>query len=211
MFEASQWSGTIQALGCIVVQNWNVELPYGGSPAYDSLSGLNRGQGLFPVAFSSQRFSRSVPSALLRLEVVMIQRDSKGRFPRGGPSPNPGGRRREEIDFLRVAIHRKPQAEALVSNALVARLNEVVPNDPKERTYAMAIAESLIRRAISGDVQAAREITLRVEGPVVPESGNPSAQTEEADDVYQRLAKLIHQVRKNKPRPSLDDPQATKQ
>lgn len=141
----------------------------------------------------------------------MIERDSKGRFPRGGPSPNPGGRRREEIDFLRAAIHRKPQAEALVTAALVRKLSEPIPDDQKHRTFADAVAESLVRRALQGDVAAAKEITLRAEGPVVPEHENPSAQTEEADDVYQRLAKLIHQVRKNKTRPPLDDPQATKQ
>jgi hypothetical protein len=134
---------------------------------------------------------------------MAIERDSKGRFPKGH-CPNPGGKTKLELEYLRGAIHRKPAAEALVTQALVAKLNEKVKDDPKGRTYAQCIAESLIRKAIMGDVTAAREITDRAEGklPVnIPGEKPPEDQHE--PDVHERLAELINQVKKNKPTPSL--------
>jgi hypothetical protein len=45
-------------------------------------------------------------------------------------------------------------------------LNQIVPNDPQKRTYVELIAETMIRRALMGDIRALKEITDRVEGPV---------------------------------------------
>ncbi len=80
----------------------------------------------------------------------------KGKFPPGnkignrfpkGQSGNPQGR---------------PKLTRL-TDALREQLAEVSPNAP-ERTVAEVIARALIREAISGNVQAAREIADRTEG-----------------------------------------------
>jgi Family of unknown function (DUF5681) len=70
---------------------------------------------------------------------------------KGQPSPNPGGRPRSR----------------LLSEALRSRLAEVKPDDPAGRTYAEAIAASLIEIACAegpGAVHAAGEIADRIEG-----------------------------------------------
>lgn len=59
----------------------------------------------------------------------------------------------------------------LLSDELRRRLAEVCPDDPEGRTWAEAIADTLIKRAIAGDVKAAKEICDRTEGkarPAVP-------------------------------------------
>ncbi len=68
------------------------------------------------------------------------------QFPKG-TSGNPNGR---------------PKLTKL-TDALREQLAEAVPNAP-EKTIAEAIARALIREAVSGNVQAAREIADRTEG-----------------------------------------------
>ncbi len=68
------------------------------------------------------------------------------KFP-PGTSGNPNGR---------------PKLTRL-SEAIREQLSEAMPNAP-ERTVAEAIARTLIREAISGNVQAIREIADRTEG-----------------------------------------------
>ncbi len=53
--------------------------------------------------------------------------------------------------------------KALLSDALRRQLTEALPNAP-ERTIAEAIAQTLIKEAISGNVQAIREVGDRTEG-----------------------------------------------
>jgi Family of unknown function (DUF5681) len=65
-----------------------------------------------------------------------------------GQSGNPGGR---------------PKSKTL-SDAYRNKLEEPVPNDPEERTWAELIAEAQVRDAVRGNVQAAREIADRTEG-----------------------------------------------
>ncbi len=65
-----------------------------------------------------------------------------------GVSGNPGGR---------------PKSKAL-SHAYRDRLEQVVPGDPEERTYAEKIAEVLAGLALKGNVEAARELANRAEG-----------------------------------------------
>jgi hypothetical protein len=48
---------------------------------------------------------------------------------------------------------------------LSEQLDEVVPGDPNGRTYAEAVAEALVERAIRGNVSATKLILLLVEGP----------------------------------------------
>jgi hypothetical protein len=48
---------------------------------------------------------------------------------------------------------------------LSARLDEVMPGDPHGKTYADALVEALVNRAIRGRVSAIRLILLLVEGP----------------------------------------------
>ncbi len=67
-------------------------------------------------------------------------------FPKG-VSGNPGGRPKK----------------ALLSDALRRQIAEAVPNAP-EKTIAEVIARALIREAVSGNVQAIREIGDRSEG-----------------------------------------------
>ena len=70
----------------------------------------------------------------------------------------------------------------------------------KNRSYAECVAESLIRKAILGDVVAAREITDRVEGrlpTVIP--GDKPPEDERDPDVYERLAELVNKAKRNKP------------
>ena len=39
-----------------------------------------------------------------------------------------------------------------------------MPNDPEDRTYAEAIAQTLAEKALAGDIRAAQEIADRAEG-----------------------------------------------
>ena len=65
-----------------------------------------------------------------------------------GVSGNPGGR---------------PKSKSL-SEAYRDRLERIVPDDPEGRTFAEKIAEVLAKKALKGDVQAARELADRAEG-----------------------------------------------
>jgi hypothetical protein len=85
-----------------------------------------------------------------------VKQTQKNKFPHGnligkqfpkGVSGNPNGR---------------PKLTRL-TEALREQLAEAMPNAP-ERTVAEAIARTLIREAISGNVQAIREIADRTEG-----------------------------------------------
>ncbi len=53
---------------------------------------------------------------------------------------------------------------AILSNAIRKKLNEIDETDPQGRTYAEVLAEQLIMKAKTGDVQALREIADRTEG-----------------------------------------------
>ena len=65
-----------------------------------------------------------------------------------GQSGNPGGR---------------PKTAPL-SHACRELLASLLPNDPKGRRYAEAIAEKLAERALKGDIRAAQELADRAEG-----------------------------------------------
>jgi hypothetical protein len=67
-----------------------------------------------------------------------------------GTSGNPGGR---------------PKT-CPITTALRELLEQPVPGDKQNRTYAQRVALKMVERAIRGDVQAAREIANRVEGRV---------------------------------------------
>jgi hypothetical protein len=87
------------------------------------------------------------------------ERDTLGRFGKGnghafkkGRSGNPKGR---------------PKS-AILSDELRRKLGEPYPGAPQGRTWADAIAEALIARAVAGDVAAAKEIADRTEGKARP-------------------------------------------
>jgi len=65
-----------------------------------------------------------------------------------GQSPNPGGRAKS----------------ALLSEAYRRKLADLVPNDPKGRTFSELIADAMVNEAIKGKVHAASEINDRTEG-----------------------------------------------
>jgi len=65
-----------------------------------------------------------------------------------GTSGNPAGR---------------PRRDKLTA-ALLDQLGMLCPDDKAGRTYAEVIAAALARKAIRGDVRAAKEIALRTEG-----------------------------------------------
>lgn len=65
-----------------------------------------------------------------------------------GVSGNPGGRPK-----------RTPLADACRE-----LLSKPAPDDPSGRSYAEAIAEQLGKKALAGDIHAAREIADRAEG-----------------------------------------------
>lgn len=64
-----------------------------------------------------------------------------------GTSGNPGGRKK-----------------LLITEAYDELLTKQVPNDPEGRSYAQVLAQSMMRRAIAGNVRAVMEVTDRVEG-----------------------------------------------
>ena len=65
-----------------------------------------------------------------------------------GQSGNPGGR---------------PKTAPL-SHACRELLAQPVPDDPEGRTYAEAIAQTLAKKALQGDIRAAQEVADRAEG-----------------------------------------------
>jgi len=130
---------------------------------------------------------------------MAIQRDSKGAFVKGH-CPNAGGRSKTELEFLRGISRHNPAARQIIIQALVAKLNEKVKDEAKGRTFAECIAESLIRKAIMGDVSAAREIADRVEGrlPSTVSGGDHSPDDQTEPDIYTKLAQLVNSVKRNK-------------
>jgi hypothetical protein len=62
-----------------------------------------------------------------------------------------------------ISSSRRPLTEALTK-----AVNRRVPNDPRGRTFADLIAEALVRRALAGNVKAARAITNWLERSVPP-------------------------------------------
>lgn len=83
------------------------------------------------------------------------RRSGKGAIPgseahrfKPGQSGNPGGR---------------PKTASL-SKAYRNVLDSSLPNDADRRTYAEAIAQTLVTRAMKGDVSAAKELADRTEG-----------------------------------------------
>jgi hypothetical protein len=75
---------------------------------------------------------------------------NKGTRFQPGASGNPGGR---------------PKVKSL-SKAYRNRLEEVNPADPAGRSFAECIAESLVRLAVKGNVQACMGLADRVEGKI---------------------------------------------
>ena len=65
-----------------------------------------------------------------------------------GTSGNPAGR---------------PRRDELIA-ALQVEIDKLCPGDKAGRTNAEMIAAALVRKAVRGDVRAAKEITLRTEG-----------------------------------------------
>ena len=57
----------------------------------------------------------------------------------------------------------RPPAGRSLSEALRVALNEQLPDG---RTHFRAIADMMVKRAIDGDIAAAREIWNRIEGPI---------------------------------------------
>jgi hypothetical protein len=53
---------------------------------------------------------------------------------------------------------------AILSNAIRKKLNEIDETDPERRTFAEVLAEQLVMKAKTGDVQALKEIADRTEG-----------------------------------------------
>jgi hypothetical protein len=77
-----------------------------------------------------------------------IAEDGKSHRWKKGQSGNPSGR---------------PKSKTL-SDAFKNKLEELVPDDLEGRTWAELIAVALVRDAVRGNVQAAREIADRTEG-----------------------------------------------
>lgn len=57
----------------------------------------------------------------------------------------------------------RPKSKTL-SEHYRAKLNEVVPGDPQQRTYGELIASSMVIQAAQGEIAAARELADRTEG-----------------------------------------------
>ncbi len=97
-----------------------------------------------------------------------------------GQSGNPSGRPK-----------KKP-----ITEAYERLLTEVVPGDPKQRTYAEIIALSMMRSAMKGKIQAAIEVTDRTEGRPsqavdMNHSGNVGVNV---DDVRRKLAAKLDAI-----------------
>ena len=62
------------------------------------------------------------------------------------------------------SIDACPRCGGPITTALAKKLVEKVPNDLEGRTPAELIAETLIKKAIEGDLGSAKEIADRIEG-----------------------------------------------
>ena len=94
-----------------------------------------------------------------------------------GQSGNPGGRPR-----------RGKFADVLESMA-----EELVPDDPKRRTWKRFLADQIFLQAAKGNVQAFAEIVNRVEGKAVPCTDIALNQLE--DDPREKLLAFIRKLR----------------
>lgn len=65
-------------------------------------------------------------------------------------------------------------------------LGEPIPGDKEGRTFADALAQKMIKEALNGKVQAASEITDRVEGRV-PIQGSDGGGEDRLDELYGAL------------------------
>jgi len=98
-----------------------------------------------------------------------------------GQSGNPSGRPKS-----------KP-----ITDAYLRILGEPIPGDKEGRTFADALAQKMIKEALNGKVQAASEITDRVEGKITqsvsgPDGGPiPIATLTAADLTDDQLSALI--------------------
>ncbi len=97
-----------------------------------------------------------------------------------GQSGNPAGRPK-----------KKP-----ITEAYERLLEEKVPGDPKGRTWAQALAESMMRQALKGKIQAAIEVTDRTEGrPSQAVDMNHSGSVGvNVDDVRRKLAAKLDAI-----------------
>jgi hypothetical protein len=146
-----------------------------------------------PGQFSFPKASPAFFQEFVRF--MAIKRAPGGQFEKGAGSPNPGGRTRSEIEFLRGVARRDPVAQRTITNALVSKLSEKVPGDTQGRSYAEAVASVMLREALRGNVNAAREITDRVEGRVVHDVDNEPPLPDDNDSVYDRLADMVQRFR----------------
>lgn len=96
-----------------------------------------------------------------------------------GQSGNPGGRPRK----------------GKFAEMLTAMADEIVPDDPKRRTWKRFLADQIFLQAAKGNVQAFAEIVNRVEGKAVPRTDIAMNQPEDAP-----REKLLDFIRKLKSR-----------
>jgi hypothetical protein len=75
--------------------------------------------------------------------------------------------RQMQVEHQRTpAANMAARGRGLITEALVNIVNRRVPHDLRRRTFADLIAEALVRKALEGDVGAAKEIADRIEGSV---------------------------------------------
>jgi hypothetical protein len=71
---------------------------------------------------------------------------------------------RHELDYREIS--RNQANVGPITGALLNLVNQRVPHDPRGRTYAKLIAETMVREVLKGNLSAIKEITDRVEGRV---------------------------------------------
>jgi hypothetical protein len=96
-----------------------------------------------------------------------------------GQSGNPGGRTKSKE--LSAAYRRK--------------LEQLIENDPKGRTFAELIADALINEAIKGKVPAAAEIADRTEGKPAQSITLGGALEVDIESIDERIRTLSKRVR----------------
>lgn len=89
-------------------------------------------------------------------EKKLPEKLKKFQWVKGGASPNPHGR---------------PRNDACITPLIRKKLWQRKHGDPKGRTYAAIIVDSLCARAANGELQAIKEILDRVDGKVGGSSG----------------------------------------
>ena len=76
------------------------------------------------------------------------------RWQSGGPSPNPGGRRKRPITRRYQALAERPLPEEL----------RLKLKQPEGTTYGDVVALAILTKAMTGDVSAAKEVREAIEG-----------------------------------------------